>query len=131
MPTVARSFRGGDISRAEASGHRLCPGKAWALCGTQLARFLCLMCLPAPPSSKSQPNMLKGPGLRNSQAVSTVVRNECFYCHGLGSVPSLDLGSQILHSAAGDWGEEGPGLPFLLDTWGSLWTGLVLKDEDS
>lgn len=46
MPNVARSFRGGDI-RAEATGHRLCPGKVWALPGTQLARFPHLMCLPA------------------------------------------------------------------------------------
>lgn len=69
MPTAARSLRGGGISRAEAAGHRLCPGEAWALCGTQLARFLRLMCLPAPPSSKSQPTMLKGPGLGNSQVV--------------------------------------------------------------
>ena len=75
MPTVGRSFRGGDISRAEAAGHRLCPGKAWALCGIQLARFLCLMCLPAPPSLKSQPTMLKGPGLRNSQMVQWLGMN--------------------------------------------------------
>ena len=61
MPTVARSFRGGDISKA--AGHRLCPGKLWALSGTLLARFPCPMCLPAPPSSKSQPSTLKGPGL--------------------------------------------------------------------
>lgn len=62
MPSVARSTRGGD-TRAEATGHRLGPGKVWALPGTQLARFPCLMCLPALASLESQFCTLKGPSL--------------------------------------------------------------------
>lgn len=62
MPSVARSTRGGD-TRAEATGHRLGPGKVWALPGTQLARFPCLMCLPALTSLESQFCTLKGPSL--------------------------------------------------------------------
>lgn len=42
---------------------QLCPGKFWALPGTQLARFPCLMCLPTLPSSQSQFSILKGPSL--------------------------------------------------------------------
>lgn len=59
-----------------------------------------------------------------------VVRNECFHCHGLGSVPSLDLGSQILYSAAGSWG-EGPGLPVCWTYGAASGLGLFLKDKDS